>query len=84
MEKCHHAFNDETITEDGRETCIFCGEPKHEEVCKKELTLANELLEKQCKKYMEAYKLFMDEIWEIIPDENREYLDKQFKKLGID
>ena len=28
--KCNHAYNDNTITDDGRETCIFCGEGRNE------------------------------------------------------
>jgi len=28
-QKCKHAYNDETITEEGKETCVYCGEPRN-------------------------------------------------------
>jgi hypothetical protein len=33
--------------------------------------------------YKKAYNILMDELWDIVPDENREYLDKKLKECGL-
>lgn len=48
---CKHAYSDETITEDGSSTCIYCGEAEPKEINHlpefKKLQKENEVLREQ-------------------------------------